>query len=80
MEKYAKRITNQGERQQLLYNNVEPARTAEVASNAVTIEELPMNKRMPENLASLCQDLIIYETYSLLDASAYMEGMSKWQR
>ena len=63
-----------------MYNSVEPARTAEVASNVVTIEELPMNKRMLENLASLYQDLIIYDTYSLLDASAYMEGMSKWQR
>ncbi len=63
-----------------MYNTVEPARTTEVASNVVIIEELPMNKRMPENLASLCQDLIIYETYSLLGASVYVEGMSKWQR
>ena len=55
-----------------MYNTEEPARTSEVASNVVTIEDLPLNKRMHENLASLGQDLIIYEAYSLLDANAYM--------
>jgi hypothetical protein len=80
IEKYTNRIMTQEETQLLLYRNEEPTRTADVASNIITIEELPLNKKMPENLANICQDLIIFETYSLLDARAYMERMSKWQR
>ncbi len=80
VEKYVKRINNQEERQALLHRREEPARSAEVASNVATIEALPVTKKMPQNLAKICQDLILYETYSLIDVSAYLEGMSKWKR
>jgi hypothetical protein len=78
--KYTKRIMGQGERQQALNRSEEPARTAEVASNVVTVEALPANKTMPENLARIRRDLTYADLYSLVDTSTYMDGMSKWQR
>jgi hypothetical protein len=80
IEKYCKRIIGQGERQAILHRQEEPARTAENASNVTTIEALPGNRTMHEDLRSICNDLIIRDLYSLLDVNNYMEGKSKWQR
>jgi hypothetical protein len=78
--KYAQRIMGQEERQQALHHSEEPARTAEVASNVVTVGALPTTKTMPESLASIRNYLTYADMYSLIDTSNYMEGMSKWQR
>jgi hypothetical protein len=80
IEKYCMRILGQGERQAILNQREEPARTAENASNVATIEALPWSKTMHDDLRSICNDLIIKDLYCLLDANSYMEGMSKHQR
>ena len=51
-----------------------------ITSDVTTIEALPMTKTMHDNLDYIFRDLMNYETYSLLDANNYVEGMSKCQR
>ena len=80
IEKYCKRVLGQGERQAILNQREDPARTAENASNVATIEALPGSKVTHEDLRSICNDLIVKDLYSLLDANIYMEGMNKWKR
>ena len=63
-----------------MHQQEEPARIAENASIVTTIEALPGNRTMHEDLRSICNDLIIRDLYSLLDVNSYMEGKSKWQR
>jgi len=80
IEKYVKRIISQGERQNEMEHNKEPARTTEVASNVTTIEALPASRALSTTLESISNDLVYAELYSVIDTNAYMKGVSKWQR
>ena len=80
IDKYAKRVLSQAERQQIHYQHEEHAITIEVASNVTTIEALPICRSLPSNLRRIRQDIMNKNMYELVDVSSYMGGMSKWQR